>query len=477
MTAGTVPHWDEYRAAAGASGLDACVGLLGDQIASHGECVQAVGPGAALGAARASGMVARYQRYDESTLPSALATRPLTLIDVGPIRDPADINPKDETRPSTSRAQQVAVVGARAGAVLKVAPAGQMSWWPALADAGDTERLAMIAMTGPHFGGGTLESGSTRTLGLVQLTDLTPTVLQHLGIPRPSKLGGTPLQFVPAQEVSDHFADQRLRTLLDYDQASHSVRSLVEPFFYGWVLLQLALYRCVALLWKHGWATSATPARHSPSGRHCRDRPGVDVPGQTSAVVALLCSGGQRCRIVGLFAAAISALALLGPWRYRLFGPLVVVCTTTMAVLTLEVMTGSRLQLSSLMSLQPVVGGRFCGMGSVAFAVFATPTLRLCTAVGHLASIGRTRYAAAAVASIGMGALLVDVSAPLGGDLGVPAALLPGVVLLVLAILAVRLTWRLILAIAGGVWGFLVLLGLLGLLDRLRPAQSRSLLG
>ena len=255
MTAGTVPHWDEYRAAAGASGLDACVGLLGDQIASHGECVQAVGPGAALGAARASGMVARYQRYDESTLPSALATRPLTLIDVGPIRDPADINPKDETRPSTSRAQQVAVVGARAGAVLKVAPAGQMSWWPALADAGDTERLAMIAMTGPHFGGGTLESGSTRTLGLVQLTDLTPTVLQHLGIPRPSKLGGTPLQFVPAQEVSDHFADQRLRTLLDYDQASHSVRSLVEPFFYGWVLLQLALYRCVALLWKRGWGT------------------------------------------------------------------------------------------------------------------------------------------------------------------------------------------------------------------------------
>lgn len=44
-------------------------------------------------------------------------------------------------------------------------------------------------------------------------------------------------------------------------------------------------------------------------------------------------------------------------------------------------------------------------------------------------------------------------------------------ILLVLASLAVRLTWRLILAIAGGVCAFLVLLGLL---DRLRPAQSRS---
>jgi hypothetical protein len=76
MTPGKVPHWSEYRAAAGGSRFDASLGLLGDQIASDGKCVQAVGPGAALGAARASGMVVRYQQYDDSTLPSALATCP-----------------------------------------------------------------------------------------------------------------------------------------------------------------------------------------------------------------------------------------------------------------------------------------------------------------------------------------------------------------------------------------------------------------
>ena len=64
MTAGKVPHWSEYRAAAGANRFDASIGLLGDQIASHGGCVQAIGPGAALGAARTSGMVVRYQPYD-----------------------------------------------------------------------------------------------------------------------------------------------------------------------------------------------------------------------------------------------------------------------------------------------------------------------------------------------------------------------------------------------------------------------------
>jgi len=62
MSSGKVPHWNEYRAAAGASGFDASLGLLGDQIASYGECVQAVGPGAALGAARAGGMVVHYQQ-------------------------------------------------------------------------------------------------------------------------------------------------------------------------------------------------------------------------------------------------------------------------------------------------------------------------------------------------------------------------------------------------------------------------------
>ena len=40
-----------------------------------------------------------------------------------------------------------------------------------------------------------------------------------------------------------------------------------------------------------------------------------------------------------------------------------------------DVMTGSRLQLSSLMGLQPVVAGRFYGMGNVTFAIFVTAAL------------------------------------------------------------------------------------------------------
>jgi len=487
MTAGKVPGWNDYVQAAAASSFDASLGLLGDQVASHGGCIQAVGPGAALGAARANGIVDRYQPYDSSTLAAALASCPATLIDVGPVRDPADVDPQDALRPTTTRAQQVAAVDARVGAVLKAAPSGTDVLVASLADAGVTELLRLVAVTGPRFGAGTLESSSTRQQGLVQLSDLTPTILEHLGIPRPPSLGGSPLQFVPSDGNSEQSAAQRLRALLDHDEASHKVHSLVEPFFYGWALLQLALYLTVAVLWRRGWGSlprhgsRAMPQRRQLLGITRR----VAIVAATVPVSTFLANLLPWWRFsvplvsvvasVAFFAAAISMLALLGPWRRRMFGPLIVVCVGTMVVLAADVMTGSRLQLSSLLGLQPVVGGRFYGMGNVTFALFATATLMLCTAVGnHLVKVAQPHIAAAAVAAIGLVAVIVDASPFWGSDLGGPPALLPGVILLVLTILQIKLTWRRLLAIGGGIGAFLVLLSLL---DWLRPAQSRSHLG
>jgi hypothetical protein len=487
MTAGMVPAWNAYVQAAAASSFDASLGLLGDQVASHGGCIQAVGPGAALGAARANGIVDRYQPYDASTLAVALAACPATLIDVGPVRDPAEVDPQDAQRPTTTRAQQVAAVDARVGAVLKAAPSGTDVLVASLADAGVTERLRLVAVTGPRFGAGTLRSSSTRQNGLVQLADLTPTILEHLGIQRPPSLGGAPLQFVPSDGNSEQSATQRLRALLDYDQASHEVHGLVEPFFYGWALLQLALYLSAALLWRRGWGSlprhgsRAMPQRTQLLGITRR----VAIVAATVPVSTFLANLLPWWRFsvplvsvvasVAFFAAAISALALLGPWRRRMFGPLIVVCVVTMVVLAADMMTGSRLQLSSLMGLQPVVAGRFYGMGNVTFALFATATLLLCTAVGnHLVTVGQPRIAATAVAAIGLVAVIVDASPSWGSDLGGPPALLPGVILLVLTILQIKLTWRRWLAISGGIGAFLILLSLL---DWLRPAESRSHLG
>ncbi|MHB8187018.1 MAG: hypothetical protein ACYDDU_13255 [Dermatophilaceae bacterium] len=495
MTAGRVPRWNDYLAAAAATRFDASLGLLGDQVASHGGCIQAVGPGAALGAARASGIVDRYQPYDESTLTAALASCPATLIDVGQIRDPADVDPHDASRPTTTRAQQAAAIDARVAAIVNAAPLGADVVLASLADAGVTERLRLIAATGPSFGAGTLWSRSTRQEGLVQLSDLTPTVLDHLGIPRPSGLGGAPLQFVPAGGNDEQSAAVRLVALLDFDESSHEVHSLVEPFFYGWALVQLALYLIAAVLWRRGRGipprrTSGTISRHGSKATPERRRL-LTVTRQVATIAATVPVSTFLANLlpwwrfsvplasvvasVAVFATAISLLALLGPWRQRFFGPLVVVCATTMAVLAADVMTGSRLQLSSLMGLQPVVGGRFYGMGNVTFAVFATATLMLCIAVGdHLVTVQQPRMAAAAVTVIGSVAIMVDAAPSWGSDFGGPPALLPALILLIMAILQIRPTWRRLLAVGGGTVLFVLVLGLL---DWLRPPQSRSHLG
>jgi hypothetical protein len=487
MTAGKVPHWDDYLKAAADTRFNASLGLLGDQIAGHGGCIQAVGPGAALGAARSDGIVDRYQPYDESTLTAALASCPATLIDVGPVRDPADVDPQDASPPTTTRAQQIAVVDARVAAVLKAAPSGTDVVLASLADAGATERLRLVAATGPYFGTGTLQSTSTRQEGLVQLADLTPTVLDHLSIPRPQSLGGTPLQFAPWGDSSVRSAEQRLNALLDLDESSHEVHGLVKPFFYGMVLLQLTLYMIAAVLWRRGWGTGSAPGS-------TKTRQRMQLSGATRTVATVAATIPVSTFLanllpwwrfpvpllsvvasVAVFTAAISLLALMGPWRRRLFGPLMVVCGSTVLVLAADVMTGSRLQLSSLMGLQPVVGGRFFGMGNVTFALFATATLMLCIAVGnHLVTVRQPRMAAAAVAALGFFAVVVDASPSWGSDFGGPPALLPAVALLVLAILQIRLTWRRVLAIGGGTGLFILIIGWL---DWLRPPEQRSHLG
>jgi hypothetical protein len=111
----------------------------------------------------------------------------------------------------------------------------------------------------------------------------------------------------------------------------------------------------------------------------------------------------------------------------------------------------------------------------VTFAVFATATLMLCIAVGnHLLTLGRRRDAAAAVAAIGLGAVIVDASPSWGSDSAGLTALLPAVIFLVAAILSTKVIWRVLLAIGGGSSALVILLSLL---DWLRPAQTRSYLG
>lgn len=477
VTDGKVTQWPVYLDEAKGQKFDTSLGLLGEVAERGSVCVRAVQPGAAVGAALPDGTVQRYSPWNSATLLEDLNGCQVTLVDVGAVRDPLDVA-VGET-PTGTREVQLSEIDARIGEVLGAGPSGADFIVASIADAGVSERLRLVVARGPHFGPGVLESSSTRQVGLAQSPDLTATILSSVGLRVPDSVGGAALTSRPAPDNSEQRARDRLRTLVDFDEASHDVHGLVEPFFTVFAYGQLVIYLLVLLVYKGRIGSEET--RVKVLGR-VRVLAVVAASVPVSTFLANLIPW-WRFRVemlavlvaVGLFVTLISVVALRGPWARWALGPMAVVSAATMIVLALDVMTGSRLQISSLMGLQPVVAGRFYGMGNPTFALFATGAILLATAVSSaLVSAGRRRDAALAVAVIGGVAVLVDGAFFWGADGGGPPALVPGIVYLVLAVLGIALTWRRAMLILVSVVGlFFLIAGL----DWLRPTTQRSHLG
>ena len=471
-----VPGWEGYLAAAATANFDSRLGTVGEAAAKGGQCISAIGPGAGLAAARADGTVGRWTSWSADTVLRDLNSCPISIVDVGALRDDVAAG---ESAPSGSHAQQLTEIDDRIGLVAAAAPGGADVMVASLADAGVQERLRLVVARGPHFGAGELRSSSTRQPGLVQAQDVTVTLLANQGLTVPDTLGGAPLSFAPADGNTVEATQARLTHLVDYDQASHKVHALVPPFFNTFAYGQLVVYLLVLLLWrgKLGSESSrlqvlrwvrvlAVSAASVPASTFLANL----IPWWRFSVPML-----SVVAAVGLFVALIAALALAGPWGRTAWGPMLVVSAVTVAVLALDVMTGSRLQLSSLMGLQPVVAGRFYGMGNVTFAIFVTAALLLATALSSLLVRARgPRLAAALVVLIGAATVLVDGAPFWGADGGGPPATIPGFAFLTLSILGIAMTWKRVLAIG---LGSAALFFAVALLDWLRAPAERSHLG
>jgi len=96
--------------------------------------------------------------------------------------------------------------------------------------------------------------------------------------------------------------------------------------------------------------------------------------------------------------------------------PGLIVAGLSGAVLGLDVVTGSNLQLNSFMGYSALVGGRFYGFGNMAFAVFATGMLLSAAWLAELVSRGNRRVALAVVVIIGLAAMALDGSPSWGAD-------------------------------------------------------------
>jgi hypothetical protein len=173
--------------------------------------------------------------------------------------------------------------------------------------------------------------------------------------------------------------------------------------------------------------------------------------------------------------ALVVALAVAGPWRRTILGPMTVVAATTTVVLFVDLCFGADLQMNSPTGYSPIVAGRFYGIGNIAFATFATGMLMAVAGLSHeLISRGRRRAAVVSTSVIGVASVAIVGWPGLGTDFGGVIALVPGLAVTTMMIAGIRVT-PLRLGAAG--LAAVSVIALLSWLDYLRPPQERSHFG
>lgn len=465
-----VARWDRYVQATTELRFNARLGTLGDAAAEQGVCISAVGEGAAVGAARSDGSVDHHLDFDPATLSSALTTCPISLIDVGSL---------SQNLVDGDRADRLRTIDERIGMVLQASPAGANVIVASMADDGRESRLRIALAMGPDFGAGTLHSPSTRQPGLIVNNDLTTSVLALTGLEIPRGINGGVITSEPDPVNSEELAQERWQDLVDYDQASYKIRTLVPTFFQVFVYGQLVIYLLVLLVWKGKLGHHETRDRWLGAARVVAICAAA-VPAATflANIIPWWRTSWPMLAIVAAVAtwtAIIAVMALSGPWGLSALGPVAVVSLVTVLVIGIDVMSGSRLQLSSLMGLQPAIGGRYFGMGNVPFALFVTSAIFFATVVAnHFLTAGRRVAAAVSVGVILTIALVVNAAPMWGADAGGPLSLPVAIAFFVLTLLGIQLTWKkwLGLFVATGVIFLTV-----AFLDSLRPIEQQSHLG
>lgn len=444
--------------------------------AGGGRCATAIGPGAALALANRAGDVSRYlpglpgtSRFAVNAV--VLRSCPLTVIDLGALPPPG-------TASESVRAARSLALGAddrAVAAIVAAAPAGAVV---ALASTGDAPgpHLGVIVVAGPGYGAGLLTSASTRQPGIVAITDLTPSIFSWRALVPPAPSSAVPLTGTTLTVDGRGSLAAAVKTMVGQDTANQVYRSIVGWFLLFYGVAEGALFALIALALRGGgpararrrvaaYSVAATFTGAVPAGTFLAGlAPWSQLPHPAVALYGL-----------GLgWAAVIAAIAMAGPWRREAFGPPGFVAAVTLAVIAIDVMTGSRLQIGAPFGLSLLEAGRFYGVGNNALGVYA-PAGILAAAWAAVAVLGRApdarRKAVAAAGGVALVTVIASGWPGFGAKVGGTIAMAPAFLLLLAGVAGVRITVRRALLI--GVSGIAVVTAF-AVLDYLVPAIGVS---
>ena len=442
-------------------------------------CATAAGPGAALALADRAGRVASYLPAPDQVTAAVLARCPLTVVDLG-------------TLGFAERARQLATADAQLATIAAALPADTTLLVTAPGAPSKPPHLQLALADGPGYSSGLLNAVSTRQPGLVVLTDLTPTVLGWLGATVPPQTVGAHLTRGDRGSLA-----ATVQALTGRDTAEQVWRDTHDEFFWAYSLADAAVLAAIGLAsWgaaparrrrrARGWRVAGVFAAAVPAGTFLANL----APWSTTAHPAAWLYG-----VSVALALVIAGAALLGCRNRGPLAPLGVICLFTVAVLGVDVMTGSGLQLETPFGLSVLEAGRFYGIGNEALGIYGLSGLfgaawlalvllrrpaRLAASGGsaRLAASGggqpSRRPAVLAVAAVAVFTVFASGWPGFGGKVGGTIAMVPCFLLLGLVIAGIRLNWRRILLVA--VSG-LALFAVFALISYLVPATGHSDIG
>jgi hypothetical protein len=433
-------------------------------LASAATCSTAVGPGAALALADSAGHVGSYLPSPSDLTAAVLSRCPLTVVDLG------NLSYTERTSVLRSADSELARIVAELppGTTLLVTAPGATTKPPHL-------QLALVH--GPGYQAGLLRASSTRQPGLVVLTDLTPTVLGWLGRAVPSGIVGAQITRGDLGALAP-----AIQSLAGRDAAEQVWRSTHDEFFWAYALADVVVLGAIGLVFwgaepqrrrqrARWWRVAGVFAASVPVGTFLADL----APWWRMAHPAAWLYGASMA-----WAVVIGLAALLGTRRLEPndpLAPLGAVCLLTLAVLGIDVMTGSRLQMETPFGLSVLEAGRFYGIGNEALGIYGVTALFGAAWLG-LAALGRypssRRPAVLAVAAVATFAVVASGWPGFGGKVGGTIAMVPCFCLLLMAVAGIRLNWRRVLLVA--VSG-LALFAVFALISYFTPVAGASDIG
>jgi hypothetical protein len=179
--------------------------------------------------------------------------------------------------------------------------------------------------------------------------------------------------------------------------------------------------------------------------------------------------GAYWCFLV-VVACGLGGLYALAGRRNEL-DALLAAMLTPVVLLAVDVVRGSQLIFNSPLGYSPTVGGRYTGLGNLAYAAFASAALLGAVLLRHRLRGGWRTVVPIALL---MGAIALDGAPWWGSDVGGILSMVPAYAVATIVMVGVRVRWR---SVLWCVAGLVVTLTAFTLLDLARPQGQRTHLG